>query len=58
MCRKAPDATFRKGMTLYKLENYSEARTVFMDVQNKYSSRSIAALARRQLEQMDDAGLY
>ena len=55
--RKVPDARLRKGFALYELQRYGEARQELNAVEGEYRGRSIAALARRRIEQMDNAGL-
>lgn len=55
--RKVPDARLRKGFALFELQRYTEARQELSLVEGEYRGRSIAALARRRLEQMDNAGL-
>lgn len=55
--RKVPDARLRKGFALYELQRYNEARADLLAVESEYRGRSIAALARRRLEQMNNAGL-
>ena len=55
--RKVPDAKLRKGFALYELQRYDEARTELVEVEAEYRGRSIAALARRRIEQMNNAGL-
>lgn len=55
--RKVPDARLRKGFALYELQRYVEARQELTLVESEYRGRSIAALARRRIEQMDNAGL-
>jgi len=52
-----PDARLRKGFALYELQRYGEARTELTQVEAEYRGRSIAALARRRIEQMNNAGL-
>jgi len=55
--RKVPDARLRKGFALYELQRYAEARQELNQVEAEYRGRSIAALARRRIEQMNNAGL-
>ena len=55
--RKVADARLRKGFSLFELQRYDEARTELGAVEREYRGRSIAALARRRLEQMNNAGL-
>lgn len=55
--RKVPDARLRKGFALYELQRYGEARAELVRVESEYRGRSIAALARRRIEQMNNAGL-
>ena len=55
--RKVPDARLRKGFALFELRRYPQARTELELVQREYQGRSIAALARRRIEQMNNAGL-
>ena len=55
--RKVPDARLRKGFALYELQRYDEARQELILVESEYRGRSIAALARRRIEQMNNAGL-
>ncbi len=55
--RKVPDARLRKGFALYELQRYGEARQELVQVESEYRGRSIAALARRRIEQMNNAGL-
>ena len=55
--RKVPDARLRKGFALYELQRYGEARQELIQVEREYRGRSIAALARRRIEQMNNAGL-
>ncbi len=55
--RKVPDAKLRKGFALYELQRYGEAREELVQVEREYRGRSIAALARRRIEQMNNAGL-
>jgi tol-pal system protein YbgF len=55
--RKVPDARLRKGFALFELQRYAEARQELSAVEAEYRGRSIAALARRRLEQMDNAGI-
>lgn len=55
--RKVPDARLRKGFALFELQRYSEARQELATVEREYLGRSIAAQARRRLQQMDDAGI-
>ena len=55
--RKVPDARLRKGFALFELQRYSEARAELEIVERDYQGRSIAALARRRLDQMTSAGL-
>ncbi len=55
--RKVPDARLRKGFALYELQRYDEARVELVEVEQAYRGRSIAALARRRIEQMNNAGL-
>jgi len=55
--RKVPDARLRKGFALYELQRYGEARQELTLVESEYRGRSIAALARRRIEQMNNAGL-
>ncbi len=55
--RKVPDARLRKGFALYELQRYNEAREELTVVEREYRGRSIAALARRRIEQMNNAGL-
>lgn len=55
--RKVPDARLRKGFALFELQRYAESRQELTAVESEYRGRSIAALARRRLEQMDSAGL-
>ncbi len=55
--RKVPDARLRKGFALFELQRYTEARQELTGVEAEYRGRSIAALARRRIEQMDNAGL-
>jgi len=55
--RKVPDARLRKGFALYELQRYQEARQELTQVESEYRGRSIAALARRRIEQMNNAGL-
>ncbi len=55
--RKVPDARLRKGFALFELQRYAESRQELTAVESEYRGRSIAALARRRLEQMDNAGL-
>lgn len=55
--RKVPDARLRKGFALYELQRYGEAREELSLVEREYRGRSIAALARRRIEQMNNAGL-
>lgn len=55
--RKVADARLRKGFSLFELQRYEEARTELGAVEREYRGRSIAALARRRLEQMNNAGL-
>ncbi|MEM7257243.1 MAG: tol-pal system protein YbgF [Pseudomonadota bacterium] len=55
--RKVPDARLRKGFALFELQRYAEARQELVGVESEYRGRSIAALARRRLEQMDNAGI-
>lgn len=55
--RKVPDARLRKGFALYELQRYQEAREELSLVEREYRGRSIAALARRRIEQMNNAGL-
>lgn len=55
--RKVPDAKLRKGFALYELQRYDEARVELVEVEAEYRGRSIAALARRRIEQMNNAGL-
>ena len=55
--RKVPDARLRKGFSLYELQRFSESREELSAVEREYRGRSIAALARRRLEQMNNAGL-
>ncbi len=55
--RKVADARLRKGFALYELQRYGEARVELQSVESEYRGRSIAALARRRLEQMNNAGL-
>ena len=55
--RKVPDARLRKGFSLFELQRYGEAREELTAVEREYRGRSIAALARRRLEQMNNAGL-
>ena len=55
--RKVPDARLRKGFALYELQRYAEARQELTQVEREYRGRSIAALARRRIEQMNNAGL-
>ncbi len=55
--RKVPDARLRKGFALYELQRYGEAREELTLVEREYRGRSIAALARRRIEQMNNAGL-
>lgn len=55
--RKVPDARLRKGFALFELQRYAEARQELEVVEREYQGRSIAALARRRLEQMRAAGL-
>jgi len=55
--RKVPDAKLRKGFALYELQRYGEARIELVEVEAEYRGRSIAALARRRIEQMNNAGL-
>ena len=55
--RKVPDARLRKGFALFELQRYAESRQELTAVENEYQGRSIAALARRRLEQMNNAGL-
>lgn len=55
--RKVPDARLRKGFALYELRRYAEARQELNQVEAEYRGRSIAALARRRIEQMNNAGL-
>lgn len=55
--RKVPDARLRKGFSLFELQRYAEAREELTAVEREYRGRSIAALARRRIEQMNNAGL-
>lgn len=55
--RKVPDARLRKGFALFELQRYGEAREELVQVEREYIGRSIAALARRRIEQMNNAGL-
>lgn len=55
--RKVPDARLRKGFSLFELQRYAEARAELEAVEREYRGRSIAALARRRIEQMNNAGL-
>jgi tol-pal system protein YbgF len=55
--RKVPDARLRKGFALFELQRYAESRQELTAVESEYQGRSIAALARRRLEQMNNAGL-
>jgi len=55
--RKVPDARLRKGFALFELQRFSEARQELQIVERDYGGRSIAALARRRIDQMDRAGL-
>ena len=55
--RKVPDARLRKGFSLFELQRYDEARAELGSVEREYRGRSIAALARRRIEQMNNAGL-
>ena len=55
--RKVPDARLRKGIALFELQRYPEARQELTAVESEYRGRSIAALARRRIEQMNNAGL-
>jgi tol-pal system protein YbgF len=55
--RKVPDARLRKGFALFELQRYPEARDELEIVEREYRGRSIAALARRRLDQMTSAGL-
>jgi tol-pal system protein YbgF len=55
--RKVPDARLRKGFSLFELQRYAEAREELSAVEREYRGRSIAALARRRLEQMNNSGL-
>lgn len=55
--RKVPDARLRKGFALFELQRYGEARQELVQVEGEYQGRSIAALARRRIEQMNNAGL-
>jgi len=55
--RKVPDARLRKGFALFELQRYPEARQELSAVEAEYRGRSIAALARRRIEQMNNAGL-
>lgn len=55
--RKVPDARLRKGFALFELQRYPEARDELELVEREYQGRSIAALARRRLDQMTNAGL-
>jgi len=55
--RKVPDARLRKGFALFELQRYGEAREELTQVEAEYRGRSIAALARRRIEQMNNAGL-
>ena len=55
--RKVPDARLRKGFALFELQRYGEARAELSLVEREYRGRSIAALARRRIEQMNNAGL-
>lgn len=55
--RKVPDARLRKGFALYELQRYGEARQELAQVESEYRGRSIAALARRRIDQMNSAGL-
>ena len=55
--RKVPDARLRKGFAQYELQRYGEARQELTEVEREYRGRSIAALARRRIEQMNNAGL-
>lgn len=55
--RKVPDARLRKGFALFELQRYAEAREELSRVESEYRGRSIAALARRRIEQMNNAGL-
>lgn len=55
--RKVPDARLRKGFALFELQRYPEARDELEIVEREYQGRSIAALARRRLDQMTSAGL-
>lgn len=55
--RKVPDARLRKGFALFELQRYTESRQELRAVESEYRGRSIAALARRRIEQMDNAGL-
>ncbi|OED41808.1 tol-pal system protein YbgF [Chromatiales bacterium (ex Bugula neritina AB1)] len=55
--RKVADARLRKGFALYELQRYGEARVELQSVEAEYQGRSIAALARRRIEQMNNAGL-
>lgn len=55
--RKVGDAMLRKGFAYFEIQDYDKARAVLDRVQSQYAGRSIAALARRRIEQMDNAGL-
>ena len=55
--RKVPDARLRKGFSLFELQRYAEAREELTAVEREYRGRSIAALARRRIEQMNNSGL-
>lgn len=55
--RKVADARLRKGFALFELQRYAEARQELVQVEREYRGRSIAALARRRIEQMNNAGL-
>jgi len=55
--RKVPDARLRKGFSLFELQRFTESREELAAVEREYRGRSIAALARRRLEQMNNAGL-
>jgi len=55
--RKVADARLRKGFSLFELRRYPAAREELLAVEREYRGRSIAALARRRIEQMNNAGL-
>ena len=54
---KVPDARLKIGFAFYEEQAFEEARRILSGVQDDYSGRSAAVLARKRLQEMDREGL-